>query len=128
MKAHPEFVEDLKNVDSRLDCVFNILEECWMIIIWDSPFEWSWVMSLRDHEDGSRYLPCSFVIDRLRELKEKWFSGQIMKEIEKAEEERERSENSKAEDWAYELAKDLRKPLINDMDGVVSSKNVFQVL
>lgn len=128
MTAHKEFIDDMKAIDDRLDCVFNRLEQCWMIIIWNTPLEWNWVMSLRDHETEERYLPCQFVIDRLHELRAKWSSGQIIKEIEKAEADQKAARDSDIESWAHELAKDLRKPLINDMDGVVSSRNVFQVL
>lgn len=125
MKADPEFLLQLKAVDDRLDCAFNLLEKCWMVILWQNPSEWHWVMSLRDHETGDRYLPCSFVIDRLRELREKWLGGSMIKEFETFEDQVEKSRQSENESWAHEMAKDIRRPLINDMDGVVSSWNVF---
>lgn len=125
MRADPEFMLQLKGIDERLDCAFNTLEACWMVIIWQKPTEWHWVMSCRDHETGQRYLPCSFVIDRIKELRTKWLGGTMIKEIEKFESEQERSRRSENESWAHELAKDLRRPLINDMDGVVSSWNIF---
>jgi hypothetical protein len=125
MDAHPEFVVQMKAIDNRLDCVFNTLEKCWMIISWENASEWHWVMSCRDHETGARYLPCSFVLDRLRELKTKWQTGDMLKEIDKAENQAEASRISENDDWAHELAKDLRKTLINDMDGVVSTLNPF---
>lgn len=124
-EAHPEFIIQMKAVDPRLDCVFNRLEECWMVILWQNPNEWHWVMTLRDHETGARYLPCSFVIDRLQELKWKWENHKIEAEIEAAEAIREKDLSSRLEDSSREVAKSLRKILINDMDGVVSNWNVF---
>ena len=125
MKAHPEFVTEMKLIDNRLDCVFNVLEKCWMIILWETPAEWHWVMTCRDKESGARYLPCGFALDRLRELKWKWEERKILEELEKAEQKAEEDNEAKLDEIAYETAKLLRKPLLNDMDGVTSSWNVF---
>ncbi len=125
MKAHSEFVNEMKLIDNRLDCVFNILEKCWMIVLWENPAEWHWVMTLRDRESGARYLPCGFALDRLKELKWKWEERKIQEEIEKAEKQAADKKESDLEDMAMETAKMLRKPLLNDMDGVTSSWNVF---
>jgi hypothetical protein len=121
------FIKDLKTIHPNLDCFFNILESRWQVIRWKaSPLvgDWWWVMTIQG-PDQSFMPPGSYALARVAYLKKVFEYDQAIKLIEEEEKVEEQESQNKMGNLYHELAKDLRKPLLNAYDGLVSTWNNF---
>lgn len=128
MKAPTSFLKSLRKIQDGLDCRFNYLEKRWMVIKWaGAPLlsEWSWVMTVQDQETKYFMEPCDYVLRRIQYLKKVFDTDEILKEIEAEEKAEQDGFDRDLHDITWELAKDTRKVLINDYQGLVSTWNNF---
>lgn len=127
LKAPDWFLKELREIHGPLDCYFNRIENRWQVIQWEgAPMNsrFFWVMTLQS-PNAEPMDPCQYSLDRVRWLK-KIFSEDQAQQIVEADQslEEERSDKLRG-DIMHELSKDLRKPLLAAMDGVVSTWNRF---
>ncbi len=127
MKCPEAFLKELKRMYSPLDCYYNRIEERWQVIQWEgTPMNsrWFWVMTIQSPDKG-RMDPDSYALDRVRWIKKIFEQDEVM-QIAESEQALEESTNDKdMGNIMHELSKDLRKPLLAEFDGQVSTWNRF---
>ena len=129
IKASASFLKRLHLINPNLDAVFDRNIERWKIISWygSRGFSvWREVMTVYENFDEKTYMPLGEkLFEQLREMKKLNEQRLVIQKIKEYEERQERQKDSEMDSVFHEMAKDMRKPLLNRHDGFFSNWKRF---
>jgi len=128
--ASDDVIKAIRKIDPNLDIKMYMPTGEWHVVRYPQGFgpdkEFVRCFTLKDDEElGKQAHPGMWLVDYLNKCDTR--KRNLLEETERNEAAYYREQDEVIRDIAHEMAKDLRKPLLSDIDGTVSTKTVWQV-